>query len=516
MSFFKLFNNHKAIHYCFVVVFTISSYPAFTQYNFIIAPVLGGNQAEIISGCQETDTGYLCLIRSRSSSPRMYKLNLIKFNKIGIVDTTYTVYSETSNSYHARPSSLRRLPNNNLLVMGIYFDLETEIERSFLLEINELGEKINYVESVGTDFRQHNYDAIIDSTGIKVLCIDIDSNQMASDIRIDEYDLGLNKLNETTFPRDNSQAESLFIPLKDGGYAIAGLYGRTLRVDNYIMGVNANLTERWYKAVISNSSGTLMDQPGIAELSNSDLLYSSGLQKNAHFFSKYARRINPLNGETIWERQYHNGFSHSSFTSTIVVKGENEIYLPGYSEVPEIDNQTWPFFKYPTLTKINELGDIIWERLYYTEKYREGYPYYMQSTKDGGFLIPGTAYPNSQHIQTSLIIKTDSLGCIVPGCDSLGMVSSIVEINNPQGTFTYGPNPVLEDLSINYSLLHQSADYSMQLIDSQGKLIRKLPLAAYTSEGQVIWGMTELPEGTYFLTLTFRNVVQATAKILKL
>src|SRR5690606_29384246 len=158
-----------------------------------------------------------------------------------------------------------------------------------------------------------------------------------------------------------------------------------------------------YKAIISNSSDRLMAQPGIAELSNSDLLYCSGLQKNGNYFSKYARRINPLNGETIWERQYHNGFSHSSFTSTIVVKGENEIYLPGYSEVPEV-NSSGPFYQYPTLSKINEIGDIIWERLYYTEKYRRGATSFLQSTSDGGFLISGSAYRNAQHIQSSLII----------------------------------------------------------------------------------------------------------------
>jgi hypothetical protein len=516
MSFIKLLTNYKAIKYCLVVGFFLSSCAAFTQSNFIIAPVLGGNRSESIAGCLEIEEGYLCLIRSSSSSPNIYHLNLVKFNNNGIIDTIYNIYSDARHYYRSRPCSLIRLPNGNLLVFGIYIDLETEIERSFLLEINEFGEKINYVESAGTDYRQHHYDAIIDSAGIKVLCIDLDSNQIHSDIKIEEYDFMFNKLNEATFSRNNSQAESLFVPLKDGGYAIAGIYGRTLRIDNYIMGINADLTERWYKLSISNASEARMEQPGIAELKNGDILYCSGLQKNSSVdVSKYVRRMNPLDGETIWEKHYSNGFSHSSFTSTIVVKGENEIYLPGYSEVPEMDNQTRPFFRYPTLTKMNEQGEIIWERLYYTEKYRQGYSYYMQSTKDGGFLISGTAYPNAQRIQSSLIIKTDSLGCIVPGCDSLGMVSSTIEVNSPQGTFSYGPNPVVDDISINYSLLHQSADYSLQLIDGQGKLVRKLPLAAYTSEGHVIWGMTELPAGTYILTLSYRNTIQATAKILK-
>lgn len=96
------------------------------------------------------------------------------------------------------------------------------------------------------------------------------------------------------------------------------------------------------------------------------------------------------------------------------------------------------------LVKFNADGDSLWTREYTLFGSYHGF-YDVQATSDGGFVCTGAAFsfpPSDPGIQTSQVIwvvKTDSLGCVVPGCSTVGVEEYLMDLNEHLRVW---PNPV--------------------------------------------------------------------------
>jgi hypothetical protein len=96
------------------------------------------------------------------------------------------------------------------------------------------------------------------------------------------------------------------------------------------------------------------------------------------------------------------------------------------------------------LVKFNADGDSLWTREYTLFGSYHGF-YDVQATSDGGFVCTGAAFsfpPTDPGIQTSQVIwvvKTDSLGCVVPGCNTVGVEEYVMDLNEHLRVW---PNPV--------------------------------------------------------------------------
>lgn len=78
------------------------------------------------------------------------------------------------------------------------------------------------------------------------------------------------------------------------------------------------------------------------------------------------------------------------------------------------------------------LGNTIWERRYVLEETRTfgNWFWELTQTADGGFAMLGEMFPaDNSSFQNLWIIKTDSMGCLIPGCGLYNYISILTEVD---------------------------------------------------------------------------------------
>ena len=158
------------------------------------------------------------------------------------------------------------------------------------------------------------------------------------------------------------------------------------------------------------------------------------------------------------------------------------------------------------LYKFDEEGNTIWSRFYaHYAGLPAGYPQLfkdVKQTSDGGFILTGVtegiAPPNSQRLW---LVKLDSLGCLVPGCNTVGVQEFESQL---QSALHISPNPAHEVVRFNLEL---PSGYVLQgavqalVLDAQGKEVAR---AVVQANGSLITGNVPLngqAPGPYYLHL---------------
>jgi hypothetical protein len=140
------------------------------------------------------------------------------------------------------------------------------------------------------------------------------------------------------------------------------------------------------------------------------------------------------NGQVIWQRKSHYGYYSGARDLEVLPDGS----FVGTAFGAEGDRGGM-------LCKFNANGDSLWTR---GHNVASG-PHYLNDvtlTSDGGFVCTGEANrmmpqdaPNFQQSQTIYVVKTDSLGCVVPGCSTVGVQEYALDLNE---YLRISPNPV--------------------------------------------------------------------------
>lgn len=76
------------------------------------------------------------------------------------------------------------------------------------------------------------------------------------------------------------------------------------------------------------------------------------------------------------------------------------------------------------VAKINSEGDPYWERSYasHTDPYDDYFLTDIAPTADGGVILAGSGSNNHpEELRNIWVLKLDSMGCLTPGCDTLGL-----------------------------------------------------------------------------------------------
>jgi hypothetical protein len=104
-------------------------------------------------------------------------------------------------------------------------------------------------------------------------------------------------------------------------------------------------------------------------------------------------------------------------------------------------------------------------------------------TPDGGFVCSGWIEQQQQDpnpfLQTPWLFKVDSLGCLEPGCQDVGVSEIVIGLQNTMNLF---PNPVGSMANIAFSF---PADYAspknseLVVVDMQGREVLRQTLALY-------------------------------------
>lgn len=142
-----------------------------------------------------------------------------------------------------------------------------------------------------------------------------------------------------------------------------------------------------------------------------------------------------LTGSVIWSK-----FSHRTPNSNTAPR-DFEV-LPNGSIVCSIS-----YGRTAMIAKFDASGDSLWSHFYYvfseTNNYNEAIINDIDQTSDGGFVMCGWKIQDqgdpTDGLQTWFLIKTDSLGCGAPGCQTLGVNEFVIGLQEYLKIF---PNPV--------------------------------------------------------------------------
>ena len=157
--------------------------------------------------------------------------------------------------------------------------------------------------------------------------------------------------------------------------------------------------------------------------------------------------------------------------------------------------------EYGLITKIDSNGNELWRRTYYhpsahpdSGSFRPASALYdIKPTLDGGFVSVGKVSPSGGGTDY-WILKVDSMGCLVPGCDTLG--TSFQEQEKQRNTLRVFPNPAQDQLTIEVNTQNEVDMLSITISDLNGKIWfqRKVDFA-----NQLDLSVESIPNGFYFL-----------------
>jgi hypothetical protein len=158
------------------------------------------------------------------------------------------------------------------------------------------------------------------------------------------------------------------------------------------------------------------------------------------------------------------------------------------------------------LYKFDEQGNTIWSRFYsHYSGLPPGYPQQfkdVKQTSDGGFILTGVtegiAPPNPQRLW---LLKLDSVGCLVPGCNTVGVEEFETQL---QSALQLSPNPASERVQVSLALpegYRLQGEVQTMLVDAQGKEVKRRTIGVSGAQLRTDLEVSGLPSGLFYVHL---------------
>ncbi|TVR77240.1 MAG: T9SS C-terminal target domain-containing protein, partial [Chitinophagaceae bacterium] len=201
------------------------------------------------------------------------------------------------------------------------------------------------------------------------------------------------------------------------------------------------------------------------------------------------------NGDVLWTNGFSGGIKSETFR-TMVVKDDN-IYIVGSTGSYGEGGTSILFISFSLGS-----GALNWFTVYGSDTSDDVSK--LITTDDGGFLFTGGS-------QSSMyIVKTDSLGCVEPGCHVVSNVRDDVEDEVLEVQIAVYPNPASHLLNIVLSGNMQANSYFITMTDILGRQVVSKNVASYLTSIDV----TALTSGMYVVNVFKDNVHVAGKKVI--
>lgn len=144
-------------------------------------------------------------------------------------------------------------------------------------------------------------------------------------------------------------------------------------------------------------------------------------------------------------------------------------------------------------------GALLWERTYATDTTAHNAFLDMVPHPDGGFVLVGQATDTQTGDERPWVVRTDSVGCLVPGCDVIDGVQQ--QRTDLSGTLHVFPNPAAEVVSIALHLpvLYTGLPLQLTVVDAMGRVLHTQ--AAQNDRAAEV-AVDHLAAGTYFIHIS--------------
>ncbi|MBK8227181.1 MAG: hypothetical protein IPK70_08385 [Flavobacteriales bacterium] len=195
-------------------------------------------------------------------------------------------------------------------------------------------------------------------------------------------------------------------------------------------------------------------------------------------------------GDIIWQKKSHYGRNY--YVGDFEVLPDNSIIAVGSHDGGG------------ELMRFSAEGDSLWTRQYVAFASSERHRLFdVQPTSDGGFVAAGSCDQYwgdpTPNLETEWMIKTDSLGCVVPGCQYVGVQEVVVDL---QTHLLIAPNPTSSLLQAELALPPGAALAGAPravLLSGQGHEVRAWPLRHGGDKLTLRVDISTLPSGVYYL-----------------
>ncbi len=158
------------------------------------------------------------------------------------------------------------------------------------------------------------------------------------------------------------------------------------------------------------------------------------------------------------------------------------------------------------LHKLDAEGNVLWSRYYahYADMPLGNDQIFndVEPSNDGGFILTGEtngpAPPNSHRLW---LLKLDSVGCLVPGCNTVGVEEFESEL---QSALQISPNPASEQVTVDLALpegYQLEGTVQLMLLDVQGKEVLRRTIRASVAQLRTNVDLSAYPSGLYYVHL---------------
>jgi Secretion system C-terminal sorting domain len=296
----------------------------------------------------------------------------------------------------------------------------------------------------------------------------------------------------------------------DSGFIIAGRkvypFVNDFRVEGLILKINKNGQQEWvkYTGEFEYNYGYSTIKPS----GDGQYYLGGGWANNETAFpnawyetGSLLTKIDEL-GNVIWQKRYWKEIAEATLRDMVVLQTGDFVTCGNDGYV-----QFWPQTEISSIAKFSPDGEIIWSRQYDYNPAQNERLYGIIQTAEQGFLAVGDAH----EIDTSglaassdgWVLKVDSVGCEVMNC-----VLSDTEPEIEEEAFTAYPNPVSSLLQIQFE---QNATGLLRIFNANGQ---EMFLAALGIEPEIQVNMSTYPNGVYWVNIQTSDQV-LTKKIVK-
>ena len=207
----------------------------------------------------------------------------------------------------------------------------------------------------------------------------------------------------------------------------------------------------------------------------------------------YMAKLDTIDGSIIWEREYGEMMYGTQFFAAKEVPN-GDLIACGRTYVNSNSHGL--------LVRTTSTGDSVWFKAYIYQdsvvSTGEGRFHDVLPTPDGGFIAAGYALPTVGYSQDAWVVKVDSLGCIVPGCDGVGVREVVTNLQN---ALTLAPNPAHGQVRVQVALppsLRGKSDLKLTLVNASGQVALVQP----AHEGDNTLPLGALSSGVYYVHLS--------------
>ena len=341
-----------------------------------------------------------------------------------------------------------------------------------------------------------------------------------------------------------------FIKTLDGGFAISGqtcLFSNGSTCDAFLLKLDSTASKEWHKIFAVNNA-SVDAAKGLVQYGDSSFyLYGRTIQSsiNKAFLIKTNSK-----GKQLWKKSYsdfpfqtgdaiqitidnnillignlyttqqNNGIA-GGFVAKVDTAGNN-IWLKRFLHrfslnlIDGIANKNGNYsmtgvsYNYDTtgrivtgsLLHLNSLGDSLWERFYYGKLTSNNILYNIKEMEDG-YVMSGfsTRFVDSTSNQDFWLVKVDTFGCLIPGCQTVGLPNipfNIVPVK-------IYPNPANEYLNLS----HSEKIVSYRMADMLGRIVLETRFLEEPID------IRHLKTGPYIIQVMLSNGSQGFGRFLK-